>query len=204
MYHPLLPSMPLRDSLHKAVFLDKDGTLVKDVPYNADPALVAFETDVFEGLRTLQGHGFKLVIISNQPGISMGLFSQHELDNLIRFFEKKFTENGALLSGFYYCPHTPATAETACSCRKPEPGLLLSAAQDLHIDLAASWMVGDILNDVEAGNRAGCRTVLINNGNETEWLSGPYRNPEYTARYFRDATNYITTQTASYDNQTVS
>jgi D,D-heptose 1,7-bisphosphate phosphatase len=187
------------EQLYKAVFLDKDGTLVKDVPYNADPALVEFETDVFEGLRTLQDDGYKLVIVSNQPGISRGLFTQTALDALIRYFEDQFTENGVLLAGFYYCPHTPATDGPACDCRKPEPGLLLRAALDLQIDLSTSWMIGDILNDVEAGKHAGCQTVLIDNGNETEWIQGPYRTPDYITRYFLDATDYITTQTIFYD-----
>ena len=184
----------------RVVFLDKDGTLVKDVPYNVDPSQVVFETDVFEGLRTLQGDGYKLVIVSNQPGISMGLFSQNELDALIRYFEDQFAENGILLSGFYYCPHLPASETNACECRKPEPGLFLKASHDLNIDLHASWMIGDILNDVEAGNRAGCQTVLIDNGNETEWLSGPYRTPAYTTREFKDAADYITSQTISRDS----
>jgi D-glycero-D-manno-heptose 1,7-bisphosphate phosphatase len=185
--------------LVKAVFLDKDGTLVRDEPYNADPAKVVFNDDVFEGLRTLQGDGYRLVIISNQPGLAMGLFSQTELNALVRYFEDRFADNGVMLSGFYYCPHLPATAEAACECRKPEPGLLLRAARELRIDLTCSWMIGDILNDVEAGKRAGCRTILIDNGNETEWKTGEYREPDYTTRYFLDATDYITTQTVTTD-----
>lgn len=80
--------------------------------------------------------------------------------------------------------------------------MLIRAAQELHIDLSQSWMIGDILHDVEAGNRAGCRTVLIDNGNETEWETGPYREPDYTTRYFLDATDYITAQTISSDATT--
>ena len=189
--------------LVKAVFLDKDGTLIRDEPYNVDPAKVVFEDHVFEGLRTLQGDGYRLVIISNQPGLAMGLFSQTELDALVHYFEDRFAESGLMLAGFYYCPHLPDATDAACDCRKPEPGLLLRAAQELHIDLSQSWMIGDILNDVEAGKRAGCRTVLIDNGNETEWVTGPYREPDYTTRYFLDATDYITGQTISSDDTTV-
>nr|WP_295926711.1 HAD family hydrolase [uncultured Dyadobacter sp.] len=181
--------------VNRAVFLDKDGTLIKDEPYNVDPSKVVFEPDVFEGLRTLQADGYRLVIVSNQPGLSMGLFSKTELDALIRYFEDIFAENGLILSGFYCCPHLPATDGKSCECRKPEPGLLMQAAVDLRIDLKHSWMIGDILNDVEAGNRAGCQTVLIDNGNETEWLEGPERVPHYTTRYFKDAADYITSQT---------
>ena len=181
--------------LSKAVFLDKDGTLITDVPYNADPDKVFFEAGVFEGLRKLQADGYKLVIISNQPGIALGKFTQNQLDLLIQHFCKMFEEKSLTLSGFYYCPHLPASATESCLCRKPEPGMLIDAAKTLNIDLTQSWMIGDILNDVEAGNRAGCRTVLINNGNETEWLSGPNREPDFIAPDFASAAEYILAQT---------
>lgn len=177
--------------LSKAVFLDKDGTLIKDVPYNVNPDKVLFETGVFEALTLLQASGYILVIISNQPGIALGKFSQNQLDDLIQHFYKIFEEKSLTLSGFYYCPHLPASATESCPCRKPEPGMLLEAAENLQIDLTQSWMIGDILNDVEAGNRAGCRTVLIDNGNETEWLSGPNREPDYTAADFAGAAQFI-------------
>ena len=188
----MLSPMPHPEHMSaKTVFLDKDGTLIKDVPYNADPEKVLFETGVFEGLASLQAAGYKLVIVSNQPGIAMGLFSQEQLDDLITYFYQIFELNGLTLSGFYYCPHGAAKNGSLCKCRKPEPGLLLQAAAELDIDLRQSWMIGDILNDVEAGNRSGCRTVLINNGNETEWLSGPYRTPDCLAKDFGEAVNFI-------------
>ncbi|MCF2488133.1 HAD-IIIA family hydrolase [Dyadobacter sp. CY347] len=185
MQHP-------ESSLVKVIFLDKDGTLVKDVPYNVDPEKVVFETGVFEGLRALQDYGFKLVIISNQSGLALERFTQVQLDDLIDYFYLIFEQNGIELSGFYYCPHAPSSENVSCACRKPQPGLLIQAAHELHIDLARSWMIGDILHDVEAGNRAGCRTILIDNGNETEWLKGPFREPTYTTPHFPDATNHIT------------
>lgn len=184
--------MPYPDPTHsKAVFLDKDGTLIKDVPYNADPEKVVFETGVFEGLRILQTLGYKLVVVSNQPGIAMEKFSQKQLDDLIVFFNETFREKGLTLSGFYYCPHLPANDENGCACRKPAPGLLLRAAKELFIDLSRSWMIGDILNDVEAGNRAGCKTILIDNGNETEWLQGHYRQPDFKSEDFLTAVDLI-------------
>ncbi|SKB80796.1 D-glycero-alpha-D-manno-heptose-1,7-bisphosphate 7-phosphatase [Dyadobacter psychrophilus] len=183
----------------KAVFLDKDGTLIKDVPYNADPEKVLFETGVFQGLASLQAMGYQLVIISNQPGIALGLFSQKQLDDLITYFYQIFEQNGLTLSGFYYCPHRPGENPDLCTCRKPQAGLILQAAAALEIDLQQSWMIGDILNDVEAGNRAGCQTVLINNGNETEWLAGPFRTPDCLAKDFTEAVNFIYSKiTTSY------
>jgi D-glycero-D-manno-heptose 1,7-bisphosphate phosphatase len=90
-----------------------------------------------------------------------------------------------VLDGFYYCPHSPDGVITRyaipCTCRKPMPGMLYRAAREHGLDLAQSWMVGDILDDIEAGRRAGCRTVLIDNGNETEWKRSPLRTPHLTA-----------------------
>lgn len=176
--------------MQRAIFLDKDGTLVTDVPYNVNPSLVTLEKGVLEGLAALQASSFLLVIVSNQPGISMGLFSEEQLKLLISYLTNLFKNNHISLSGFYYCPHVPAP-EPVCKCRKPSPGLLTQAARDLNIDLSKSWMIGDILNDVEAGVSAGCDTVLINNGNETEWIVNQNRIPDHLADNFLDAANYI-------------
>ena len=153
------------------------------------------ENGVLEGLSALQSSGYLLVIVSNQPGLSMGLFSENDLHILITFLSDMFEKNDIIIDRFYYCPHFPAKDVGNdlhyCLCRKPEPGLLFRAAEELDIDLQQSWMIGDILNDVEAGKRAGCKTILINNGNETEWLKNQYRVPDYTADDFLDASNYI-------------
>src|SRR5439155_23227345 len=94
-------------------------------------------------------------------------------------------ESAVPLDGFYYCPHHPEGGEQGyaidCDCRKPRPGLILQAAREHDLDLPRSWVVGDILNDIEAGGRAGCRTVLVDYGNETEWLLTPGRLPHHFA-----------------------
>ncbi|MBE9464245.1 D-glycero-alpha-D-manno-heptose-1,7-bisphosphate 7-phosphatase [Dyadobacter subterraneus] len=178
---------------NKAVFLDKDGTLIEDSPYNVDPQLVKLESGVVEGLLKLQAQGYQLIVISNQPGLAMGLFSVEELENLVVYFMDLLNQEGIELAGFYFCPHMPEgdSSQTACRCRKPKPGLILKAASDYDIDLSSSWMIGDILNDVEAGSQAGCKTVLINNGNETEWIVGRARTPDYMASNFLDASAFI-------------
>ena len=106
---------------------------------------------------------------------------------------------GIYLDAFYYCPHHPdgivSGYDQECDCRKPEPGLLRKAADDMDIDLSRSWMIGDILNDVEAGNKAGCKSILINNGNETEWKPGSNRIPEYFAKDLADAAKFIVAAT---------
>ncbi len=180
-----------RDRRRRAVFLDKDGTLIADVPYNVDPRRIRLLPGVLDGARRLYAAGYRLVVVTNQPGVALGFFAAEALDAVEQALREAFLDAGAPLSGFYYCPHHPAghvrPYAGACTCRKPMPGLLHAAARALDIDLEHSWMVGDILNDVEAGRRAGCRTVLVNNGNETEWRWSADRVPERVARCFEEA-----------------
>lgn len=178
------------------MFLDKDGTVIKDVPFNVDPELIVLEKNAAGGLRRLAEAGFQLVIVSNQSGVARGIFKEADLRSVqARLKEILRTEAGAALAGFYYCPHHPHGSIPAysvdCDCRKPKPGMLLCAAEDLGVSLANAWMVGDILNDVEAGHRAGCRTILIDNGNETEWIDGPLRQPDFTAANLEEAARII-------------
>jgi D-glycero-D-manno-heptose 1,7-bisphosphate phosphatase len=169
--------------MNKAIFIDKDGTLVKNIPYNTDPRKVSIYEDVPDAIRMLKEQGFKIVVVSNQPGIALGYFNESEFKNFIHTFCRMFKEKNSSLDAFYYCPHFPEGKKSRyvkkCNCRKPMPGMVLEAAKDLNIDLSRSWMVGDILNDVESGKRAGCRTVLIDNGNETEWVLSDERRPLY-------------------------
>ncbi len=181
--------------LNRAVFLDKDGTLIPDVPYNVDPARITLYPDVAEALLTLQRAGFKLIVVSNQAGVARGYFPETALTAVESRLRTLLGEAGVVLDDFRYCPHHPAgsVAEYAidCTCRKPQPGMLLLIAEEQEIDLRESWMAGDILNDVEAGNRAGCRTILIDRGNETEWLTGPFRTPTATVNSFSKAADQI-------------
>src|SRR3954447_4738113 len=181
--------------MKKAVFLDKDGTLIKNVSYNVDPALIEFEPYAFEALQILQQHEFLFVIITNQPGIAFAYFTENELRKVREYIREKFYRQGVDITGFYYCPHhksgTLQFYAIDCNCQKPAPGLLFKAASDMNIDLSRSWMIGDILNDVEAGNKAGCKTILINNGNETEWLLNELRSPDYVTKDLKEAAEII-------------
>lgn len=169
----------------RAVFLDKDGTLIDDVPYNVDPALVRLAPGAAEALPALRAAGFRLVVVSNQSGVARGLFPESALAAVAAQVRDLLGGLGVPLDGFVYCPHHPAGTvaryAVACDCRKPAPGMVLKAAAALGVDPARSWLVGDILDDVEAGRRAGCRTVLIDNGNETEWVLTPGRRPDAVA-----------------------
>lgn len=181
-----------------AIFLDKDGTLIPDIPYNVDPDKIELSTGAGLALRSLHQSGYKLIIISNQSGVARGFFPESALVGVERRIRDLLEAFDVPLSGFYYCPHHPTgemmSYAIACQCRKPEPGLLLQAAQEHHLDCARSWMIGDILNDVEAGRKAGCQTILIDNGNETEWILTPERMPHYRTRTLVEAAEVIHTQ----------
>jgi len=177
------------------VFLDKDGTLIQDVPYNVDPDQIRLAPFAGRALRTLAEHGHTVVIVSNQSGVARGYFPESALEAVRERITTLCRGFGVDLAGFYYCPHHPegSVADFAieCECRKPGDGLLRAAAADLGVRLEESWMVGDILDDIEAGKRAGCRTVLIDNGNETEWRLPATRWPDAVVRNLDNAARLV-------------
>lgn len=181
--------------MKKAIFLDKDGTLIHDIPYNVDTSLIRWNDGVFESLRLLKDRGYLLIVVSNQSGIAHGYFTEREMMIVRTKMYHDLVEAGARLDGFYFCPHHPdgvvADYAKVCHCRKPAPGMILQAADDFNIDLSQSWMIGDILNDIEAGNNAGCKTILINNGNETEWITTEERTPDFTVHNIKEAVEKI-------------
>ncbi|MEX2430536.1 MAG: HAD family hydrolase [Dehalococcoidia bacterium] len=175
----------------KAVFLDKDGTLLENVPYNVEPSRMRLAERAGPALRLLQEAGYALFVVSNQSGIARGIFPESAIASMREHLEQLLKAEGVALAGFYYCPHHPDGTVRAyalpCTCRKPAPGLLHLAAREYGVDLQSSWLIGDILDDVEAGNRAACRTVLLDNGGETEWLMTPSRRPHCFAPNLYDA-----------------
>ncbi len=179
----------------RAVFLDKDGTMIDDIPYNVDPALMTLAPGAAEGLPLLHRLGYRLVVVSNQSGVARGHFPESAIAAVEDRLRSMLAELGVPLAAFVYCPHHPegtvAEYSIACDCRKPAPGMLLRTAREHVIDLARSWLVGDILDDVEAGRRAGCRTILVDNGNETEWILSPGREPHHRAADLGQAARII-------------
>ncbi|WP_061164173.1 D-glycero-alpha-D-manno-heptose-1,7-bisphosphate 7-phosphatase [Caballeronia temeraria] len=174
-----------------AIFIDKDGTLLDDVPWNVDPRKMRLAPGAFEALRLFASLDAPLFVISNQSGVALGKFRFDALAGVETRLHALVEGAGARLCGVYWCPHHPEGVEPAytrrCACRKPAPGMLLRAAREHGIDLSRSWFIGDILDDVEAGHRAGCRCVLIDNGNETLWLRGKGREPDVVAKDMYEA-----------------
>lgn len=140
----------------RALFLDRDGTLIRDVGYPRDPALVEALPDAIDVLRALQTT-HALVIVSNQSGIARGLITEDELQAVQARVIDVFGGGGVTFAGAYFCRHAP---DAGCACRKPAPGMLLDAARDLGLDLARSIMIGDKPSDVDAGRAAGCEHAI--------------------------------------------
>jgi D-glycero-D-manno-heptose 1,7-bisphosphate phosphatase len=168
-----------------ALFLDRDGTLVYPRRYPSSPQELLLYEGIGAALKAFQDAGFCLVIVTNQAGIARGYFTEEDLQCMHAYLSQELAKSGVFLDAIYYCPHHPdgVVPELAirCDCRKPQPGMLLRAAKDLELDLQSSWFVGDILDDIEAGNRAGCRTVLVDLG--TEQLPEEHiRRPDFVAR----------------------
>ena len=168
-----------------AIFLDRDGTLVHARHYPSRPDELVLYDGIGSGLRRLQEADFRLVVITNQSGLARGLFTDSDLDLMHDHLRAELARFGVRLEGVYHCPHHPEgtipVLSVTCDCRKPEPGMLRRAAAELDLDLARSWFLGDILDDVEAGNRAGCCTVLVDLGTEPP-PTAPIRRPDHVAR----------------------
>ncbi len=141
-----------------AVFLDRDGTIIEDVGYPRDPAEVRLLPGAAEGLRRLDDAGFRLVVVSNQSGVGRGLVSQDDLQRTHARLLELLRYHGVELAGAYYCTHAPWEG---CTCRKPSPEALRRASADLGLHLGMSFLVGDKASDIDAGRRAGCRTILL-------------------------------------------
>jgi D-glycero-D-manno-heptose 1,7-bisphosphate phosphatase len=171
--------------MDRAVFLDRDGTLVLPRHYPSQPEELILFDSIGPELCALQDAGFRLVVITNQSGLALGYFTEDDLSRMHDHIAAELARLGVHLDDIYHCPHHPdgvvAALAVVCTCRKPQPGLLLQAAAELQLDLRRSWFLGDILDDVEAGTRAGCRTVLVDVGTEA-LPSHQIRQPDFVAR----------------------
>ncbi len=152
----------------KAVFLDRDGTVVDDPGYLADPAKLKLLSGVDLAIKSLRQAGYRIVLVTNQSGVARGKLTEATLKALHDRLNTLLTEKGAPLDAVYHCPYHPEGTVPEFTrdsdLRKPAPGMLLKAAGDLDLDLRRSWMVGDAARDTQAGLSAGCRTVLLDAG----------------------------------------
>jgi len=187
------------DNLRRAIFIDRDGTLNEEVGYVrnlSDFRLFDFSA---EAVKLINQSGWLAIVVTNQSGIARGLFTEGFLKEVHNRMMNELAENGAQIDAIYYCPHHPEVGEPPyrrdCDCRKPKPGLLLSAAEDFDLDLAASAVIGDRFRDIEMAQAVGARGVLVLTGYGREELenesSGWGRQPDYVAENLLEAVRWV-------------
>lgn len=174
----------------KALFLDRDGTIIEDCGYVSRPEDVRLLPGAADAIRRAADAGHRIIIVSNQSGVARGIFDEKALAAVHDRVEELLRAEGGVIDAAYYCPYLdgPAATEEAfrrdSDLRKPKPGMLVQAAEELDVDLSRSWMVGDSVRDIEAGAAAGCRTVLIGNSAD-ESVNGV--QPDHRARDLSEA-----------------
>ncbi len=190
--------------MNRAVFLDRDGTLVENRGYICEFSQVGFFPFAVDAVRALNRAGYRVIVVSNQSAVARGICSEGQVTRLHEQLKAHFLELGADIAAFYFCPFLAdgpvAAYRRESPLRKPEPGMLLQAARDHHLDLAGSFMVGDSTDDIEAGRRAGCRTVLVRTGygreSESRFMPGKPR-PDFIVDDLAAAARVITTLAGS-------
>lgn len=162
--------------MRRAVFLDRDGTLIELVHHLTDPADVRLIDGAADALARLSAAGFMLVIVTNQSVIGRGLLTEAGLEEIHDVMHRQLADLGAAVDGVYFCPLAPGTTDPTVvedPMRKPGPGMLFRAADELDLDLANSWLVGDTVSDMLAGRNAGCSTVLVRTGYGARYAHDP-------------------------------
>ncbi len=184
---------------NRAVFLDRDGVIIKDSNLLTETSEVAFIPDTLEALKKLKELGFLLIVVTNQTVVSRGLTTETGVHKVHLFINNQLE---GLIDKFYYCPHHPnATLEEFrkdCNCRKPKPGMLKDSANEFNINLTASWMIGDRVSDIVAGKAAGCKTIQVLSGEHkaspiiSNAMPEALPEPDYLAESLFSATKIIT------------
>jgi D-glycero-D-manno-heptose 1,7-bisphosphate phosphatase len=186
--------------MKKAVFLDRDGTLIQDLGYISRFQQVGFFACTSAALRAMNDAGYLIIVVSNQSAVARGICSENEIELLHRQLQNHFKKEGAAIAAFYYCPFLidgPVKRYRQDSpLRKPAPGMLLQASQDFSLDLPACFMIGDKAADILAGKGAGCRTMLVRTGqgrNSEISLPSSGLRPDYIVDDLMAASAIITT-----------
>jgi D-glycero-D-manno-heptose 1,7-bisphosphate phosphatase len=162
----------------KALFLDRDGVVNREVSYLSRIDQVEWVPGLWELCARARDAGFVLIVVTNQSGIARGMYSEADFHPLMAWMGERFRAHGVSMAAYYYCPHHPQEGigeyKRECADRKPGPGMLLRAAQDFSLDLSQCVMVGDRCSDIAAANAAGVGTVFLLKGTETERCAGGY------------------------------
>ncbi|MBN1470195.1 MAG: HAD family hydrolase [Syntrophaceae bacterium] len=194
---------------NSAVFLDRDGVINEDVGYLDSLDKLKVIPGAYEAIRLINASGMKAVVISNQAGVAKGLFTEEFVRGTNDCLQKMLRQESAYIDKFYFCPHHPTEGmdpyRRICDCRKPAPGMLLQAAEELNIDLKKSYFVGDRFRDMEAAKKAGVRGILVKTGYGKELLQDdgpdkatPENKPDFIAADILEAVKWILFRVASF------
>ncbi len=177
-----------KNKMRKAVFLDRDGTLIEDRGYICSFSQVGFFTFAAAAVQALNDAGYLVIVVSNQSAIARGICSREQVERLHRQLQDRFKKEGGAIAAFYYCPFladgTVSRYRRNSPLRKPAPGMLLQAARDFKLDIASCVMIGDKVDDILAGKAAGCRTMLVRTGqgrDSENCMRGGRARPDYIA-----------------------
>ncbi|MGD1043058.1 MAG: HAD family hydrolase [Sedimentisphaerales bacterium] len=180
---------------NKAIFLDRDNTIIEDPGYINNPDQVKLIEGVTEPLSELKAMGYKLVVVSNQSAVARGIVTEEALGQIHKRLEQLLAEKGVSLDRIYYCPYyidgVIPKYRRESDWRKPNPGMLLAAGKDMDINLPESWMVGDSPSDIEAGARAGCRTIMLAGRTHEQKIRPGEPGPDYRAVNLKEVVNII-------------
>jgi D-glycero-D-manno-heptose 1,7-bisphosphate phosphatase len=182
----------------RAVFLDRDGTINEEVGYLAKPEDFVLIDGAAEAIKLLNDAGFAVVVVSNQSGVARGYFTEEDVMKVNDKMLFELNMKGAFVDGVYYCPHYPDFGDEKygidCDCRKPKPGMVEKAKEELGISIDGSFVVGDHRGDIELGKNIGAKTVLLLSGHgaeEAEKLKAEGIVPDHTADDLISAVKYI-------------
>ena len=180
----------------RAVFLDRDGVITQEPPYYAhELSQLKLIPRVPEAIRLLNENGFVVIVVSNHAGIARGYYPEEDAISFSRAVEDNLAKENARIDAMYYCPHHPEAKvekyRVDCDCRKPKPGMLLRVERELGVNLGQSFMVGDKLSDIEAGKRAGCKTIMVKTGQGAGELEKNEVLCDYIADDLYDAVEHI-------------
>jgi D-glycero-D-manno-heptose 1,7-bisphosphate phosphatase len=190
--------------MNRAVFLDRDGTVNVEVGYLNNLEQLMLISGAGTAIKRLNEKGLKVVLVTNQSGVARGYFSESFVQETHVLLKQLLQKEGAIVDAIYYCPHHPKAGNshftTACDCRKPGTGMIDRAARDLRIDVKRSFVVGDKWSDVELGQRAGARSILVNSDfapNDAGNVRPGYLNkPDFIAHTITEAVEWILLQTS--------
>ena len=161
--------------MKKAVFLDRDGVINKErKDYVKSIEEFQILNNIPKSIKMLKEKGFLVIVITNQSAINRGLITIETLNEIHNYLQNFLKENNTSIDDFYFCPHRP---DENCKCRKPNPGMLIKAAQEHNIDMNQSFMIGNSLTDIQAAQKSGCKGILLNQNQERETIATQYKQP---------------------------